>query len=225
MSKLEEKKVNKGPNLSDLSAPTPTRRGEGISDLIAPPPPPPPTDPQAESPVAPVAAESLQARRSPDLPDIEISPETAVPDAPSPAAGDQGASGDTPKRPRTKTKAQGGVYVSSGVKKRFEKYRHDSRLTNVQVVLQAVGEKHAELQDIIAAAKYSAAPVNPLFDEDPSTVRYLGGGSSQISFAPTKSQATKLDDIGKQLGFSTRSTWLAPVLNAFLPGRKDIARS
>ncbi|MGC7304385.1 hypothetical protein RA993_23425, partial [Mycobacteroides abscessus subsp. abscessus] len=92
------------------------------------------------------------------------------------------------------TKAQGGVYVSSGVKKRFEKYRHDSRLTNVQVVLQAVGEKHAELQDIIEAAKYSAAPVNPLFDEDPSTVRYLGGGSAQISFAPTEAQAAKLDE-------------------------------
>lgn len=210
MSKLEEKKV---------------RRGEGISDLIAPPPPPPPAAAPAEDPIDPVAAESPRLTRSPDLPDIETAPQTAEPETSQPEPVDQDAAEPTTRRPRTKTKPQGGVYVSSGVKKRFEKYRHDSRLTNVQVVLQAVGEKHGELNDIIEAAKYSSAPVNPLFDEDPSTVRYLGGGSSQISFAPTEAQAAKLDQIGERLGFTTRSTWLAPVLNAFLPGRKDTARS
>jgi hypothetical protein len=52
-------------------------------------------------------------------------------------------------------------------------------------------------------------------------VRYVGGGSVQIGFSPTADQEEVLDRIGADLGFETRSTWIAPVLNAFLPGRKD----
>jgi hypothetical protein len=60
-----------------------------------------------------------------------------------------------------------------------------------------------------------------MFPADPSAVRYLGGGSVQIGFSPTLEQEEVIDRIGAQLGFGTRSTWIAPVLNAFLPGRKD----
>jgi hypothetical protein len=52
-------------------------------------------------------------------------------------------------------------------------------------------------------------------------VRYLGGGSVQIAFSPTPEQEQVIDRIGAEIGFATRSTWIAPVLNAFLPGRKD----
>jgi hypothetical protein len=65
--------------------------------------------------------------------------------------------------------------------------------------------------------------VNPLFPADPSAVRYVGGGSVQIGFSATSEQEQVLDRIGAELGFDTRSTWIAPVLNAFLPGRKDAA--
>jgi hypothetical protein len=113
--------------------------------------------------------------------------------------------------------------VSAGVKKRFEKYRHDSKSTNLQVVLEAISAKHkaGELAEIIEQSRYSTAPVNDLFPADPSAVAYLGGGSSQIAFSPTPQQEEVIDRIGGDLGFDTRSTWIAPVLNAFLPGKKD----
>ena len=113
--------------------------------------------------------------------------------------------------------------MTAGVKKRFEKYRHDSKSTNLQVVLEAISALHKtnELGQIIEQSRYSTAPVNDLFPADPSAVRYLGGGSSQISFSPTPQQEAVIDEIGRGLGFDTRSTWIAPVLNAFLPGRKD----
>jgi hypothetical protein len=89
------------------------------------------------------------------------------------------------------------------------------------VVLEAISSKHPELANIIRDSTFNIAPVNPLFPADPSAVRYLGGGSVQIGFSPTPQQEEKIDEIGQSLGFETRSTWIAPVLNAFLPGRKD----
>ena len=47
----------------------------------------------------------------------------------------------------------------------------------------------------------------------------------QIGFSPTADQEQVIDRIGGQMGFDTRSTWIAPVLNAFLPGKKDAAPS
>jgi hypothetical protein len=128
-----------------------------------------------------------------------------------------------PGRPRTRTKPASAVYVTAGVKKRFEKYRHDNKATNLQVVLEAISAMHKsdKLAQIIEESRYSTAPVNDLFPADPSAVRYLGGGSTQISFSPTPEQEAVIDQIGKTLGFDTRSTWIAPVLNAFLPGKKD----
>ncbi|WP_233151363.1 hypothetical protein [Mycobacterium lehmannii] len=113
------------------------------------------------------------------------------------------------------------MYVSPGVKSRFDAYRHRRKATNLQVVLEAISAKHGELAEIIKGSTFSTAPVNPLFPADPSAVRYLGGGSVQIGFSPTAEQEQVIDRIGAELGFDTRSTWIAPVLNAFLPGRKD----
>lgn len=130
-----------------------------------------------------------------------------------------------PGRPRTRSKPTTAVYVSPGVKNRFEKYRHSAKSTNLHVVLEAISAKHktGELAQIIEASRYSTAPTNDLFPADPSAVRYLGGGSAQIAFSPTAEQEKVIDTVGAQLGFDTRSTWIAPVLNAFLPGKKDTA--
>lgn len=130
-----------------------------------------------------------------------------------------------PGRPRTRSKPTTAVYVSPGVKSRFEKYRHSAKSTNLHVVLEAISTKHkaGELAQIIEDSRYSTAPTNDLFPADPSAVRYLGGGSAQIAFSPTAEQEKVIDTIGAQLGFDTRSTWIAPVLNAFLPGKKDAA--
>lgn len=216
MSKLEEKKLNKGPDLSDLNKP----RGEGLADLIPPAPAPEESVGSETAPEAPVPA-GAGTGRSPGLDaagdpadESNVDPSTTV---------DREAEGDT-RTPADRQRAGkdfGAVYVNESVRKRFDKYRHDQRLTNAQVVLKAVSDLHSELPEVIAAAKYSTAPVDPLFPADPSAVKYLGGGPAQIVYATTEDQAKVLDTIGEGLGFKTRSTWLAPVLNAFLPGRKE----
>lgn len=205
MSNLREQNM---PNedLSDLGAPA-KPRGAGLADLVGD---------------APAAAPTTRPAR-PDRPQVE--PSAPTPIRPVGAGSDDAEravrNGRRAGRPRTRVRPVTAVYVSPGVKKRFETYRHNQKATNLQVVLEAISTKHDELTDIIKAATVSTAPVNPLFPADPSAVRYLGGGSVQIAFSPTPEQEEVIDRIGAELGFDTRSTWIAPVLNAFLPGRKD----
>jgi hypothetical protein len=188
-------------DLSDLGAPV--ARGAGLSGLLSSgidePLPPPDTRPDDRTETAP--------------------DRSGVTDAPAQTT----RRARRPGRPRTRTKPVTAVYVSPGVKQRFEAYRHKQKATNLQVVLEAISSKHHELADIIKRSAFSTAPVNPLFPADPSAVRYVGGGSVQIGFSATPEQEQVIDRIGTDLGFETRSTWIAPVLNAFLPGRKDSA--
>jgi hypothetical protein len=189
-------------DLSDLGSPAP--RGAGLAGLVGP----------AASPVGPQRVE----------PDHTFVPETVQPAVRSvPPEVDEIAvrRRAKPGRPRTRVKPTTAVYVSPGVKQRFDAYRHKCKATNLQVVLEAISSKHEELADIIRDSTFNVAPVNPLFPADPSAVRYMGGGSVQIGFSPTADQEEVIDRIGEGLGFETRSTWIAPVLNAFLPGRKD----
>lgn len=204
MSKLTRQQLP-AEDLGDLTKPS---RGAGLAGMLAPVQPaadvapgPGPAEPAA-APVRPVTAVPTQV--------VEPVPATEVP-------------ARRPGRPRTKSKPTTAVYVSPGVKARFEKYRHSKKATNLQVVLEAISAKHktGELPDIIAASRYSTAPSNDLFPADPSAVRYLGGGSTQIAFSPTAEQEQVIDSLGAQLGFNTRSTWIAAVLNAFLPGKQD----
>jgi hypothetical protein len=200
MSNLREQSMP-DEDLSDLGAPA--KRGSGLADLVGPTAAPLDVEPatngrnltHTQEPAAGVTTEEPPARRT---------------------SRRQG-------RPRTRTKPVSAVYVSSGVKQRFEAYRHKQKATNLQVVLEAISSSHGQLADIITDSKVSTAPVNPLFPADPSAVRYLGGGSVQIGFSATPAQEEVLDRLGAELGFDTRSTWIAPVLNAFLPGRKDSA--
>ena len=53
--------------------------------------------------------------------------------------------GRSPGRPRTRDRPVTAVYVSPGVKQRFEAYRHKHKATNLQVVLEAISSKHDEL--------------------------------------------------------------------------------
>lgn len=185
-------------DLSDLGAPA--ARGAGLSGLLSPSVDRPAAAPPPQGPT-----------RQPD-----VDTDTADAVAPAPKKPRR------PGRPRTRTKPVTAVYVSPGVKQRFEAYRHKQKATNLQVVLEAISSKHHELADIIKQSAFHTAPVNPLFPADPSAVRYVGGGSVQIGFSATPEQEQVLDRLGTELGFETRSTWIAPVLNAFLPGRKDL---
>jgi hypothetical protein len=120
-------------------------------------------------------------------------------------------------RPGTAT-----IYVSEGVAKRLDDYRRKRQgRTNRDVILEAISANHGQLAEVIEQAKTSTAPESALFPADPRNIKYRGGGKVQVQFTPTPEQAKVLDDLGEQLGFATRSTWIAPVLNHFLPGQKD----
>jgi hypothetical protein len=202
VSKLKQQDLP-AEDLSDLGAPV--ARGAGLSGFLSEGVGEPSAPPQARPSGRPETEGDVIGSGAADVP------------APPPARGRR------PGRPRTRTKPVTAVYVSPGVKQRFEAYRHKQKATNIQVVLEAISTKHHELADIIKQSAFSTAPVNPLFPADPSAVRYVGGGSVQIGFSATAEQEQVLDRIGAEQGFDTRSTWIAPVLNAFLPGRKDAA--
>lgn len=194
-------------DLSDLAGPG--SRGAGLAGLVGDPAATPTRSDEAPRRTATRAGDLTGAATIAAVPDIHEDAGTARPRPRKPG------------RPRTRVKPTTAVYVSPGVKKRFEAYRHNRKVTNLQVVLEAISSKHGELAEIIRESTFNTAPVNPLFPADPSAVRYVGGGSVQISFSPTAEQEAVIDQIGADLGIDTRSTWIAPVLNAFLPGRKD----
>ena len=204
MSKLKQQDLP-AEDLSDLGAPV---RGAGLAGLVTGDPSPAPVGEESSAPLS--GAPPAPAVRT--VADPPRGDALAVPGARRPRAS---------RTARTRTKPVSAVYVSPGVKQRFEAYRHKQKATNLQVVLEAISSKHEELAEIIEASAVSTAPVNPLFPADPSAVRYLGGGSVQIGFSPTPEQEQVIDRIGAGIGFETRSTWIAPVLNAFLPGRRD----
>ncbi|SUA31405.1 Uncharacterised protein [Mycolicibacterium fortuitum] len=218
MSKLSRQELP-AEDLGDLTRPT-KKRAAGLANLV-----------NAGAP------RTVRGPEHPAGPEVPSSEENLAPPAPQPSPGSlitappaaPPAAPRTvvrkPGRPRTRSKPTSAVYVSPGVKKRFEKYRHDNKMTNLTVILKAISVKHkaGELEEIIKKSRYSTVPTDDLFPADPSAVRYLGGGDSQISFALTPEQEEVLDGITKTLGFETRSTWIAPVLNDFLPGRKEAA--
>ncbi|WP_194838519.1 hypothetical protein [Nocardia sp. XZ_19_369] len=138
--------------------------------------------------------------------DDESTPETAV----------------EPQKPQSRTQrakrpGASAVYVDSDVEARLKKYGKDNELSNLQIILEAVGAKVDVLQEVVEARRIVTRPVSDLFDPDPNAVRFRGGGQIPITYRPTPAQAAKLDEFGSNLGFQTRSTWLAPVLDAYLP--------
>lgn len=114
------------------------------------------------------------------------------------------------------------LYVSPGLHRRFDKYVRAKRgRTNTSVVLEAIAEKRATTPEIIKKSRVSATAGNELFPEDPRAIRYLGAGPVQIQIAPTYAQLQVLDSLTEEYGFEARATWIAPVLNEFLPGKKE----
>jgi hypothetical protein len=114
------------------------------------------------------------------------------------------------------------LYVSAGVEQHIERYRRAAkRRTNTSVVLEAITACRDRLDEIIATSRIADGS-GGVFPVDPSSERYLGGGSNQIQIRPTVAQLEVLDQLTTELGFRKRATWIAPVLNAFLPGRREV---
>ena len=140
MSNLREQSMP-DEDLSDLGAPA--KRGSGLADLVG-------------STATPLDVEP--ATNGQNLTHTQ-EPAAASATAEPPAQ----RTGRRQGRPRTRTKPVSAVYVSSGVKQRFEAYRHKQKATNLQVVLEAISSVHEQLADIITESTVSTAPVNPLF--------------------------------------------------------------
>jgi hypothetical protein len=150
--------------------------------------------------------------------DPEVEEEELPP--PPPNVGRAGPRRTTPSRKPTSNAGTTTIYVSQNVKARAEDLCRKNRWTYADLVLMAVAENHENLDDVLAKARVSTAPVSALFPVDPRRVKYLGGGGTQLQFTPTKEQAVVLKKLGDDIGFE-HWNWLAPVLDAYLPGRKD----
>ena len=126
MSKLREQNMP-SEDLSDLAAPA-KPRGSGLADLVG------------ESSVAaprPRPADGGQDEDQAPIP-TPIRAIGAVRDV----DGSAESRGRRPGRPRTRVRPVTAVYVSPGVKQRFEAYRHKQKVTNLQVVLKAISSMH-----------------------------------------------------------------------------------
>lgn len=212
-------------DLSDLGTPS---RGDGLKDFFDTPG----TDDPASVEEAPRRDERQEAPQPRvDKPRDAAPPEPIHEEEPPPPV----------QRRRNRKASPGGtatIYTSESVRSRLTSYRKKHDITNLVVVFQAieqcgklseVGKKIEELTDedltalreTIQNAVVQTSYSGGLFSSNPKAVEYVGGGGAPSQFTPTPQQARELDILGEKLGFDKRSTWLAPVLNEFLPGRKD----
>lgn len=121
------------------------------------------------------------------------------------------------------------VYASSGVATRFRNHRKKTGTTSAAVAFAAIDvytpvddKDYSMLKTLLEESRYLLVPLNgSRFSDDEDTTRYVGGGNAQIPFSVTTGQQQELDRIMAALKLPM-STWIAPVLNAYLPGRKDI---
>jgi hypothetical protein len=132
MSKLREQNMP-DEDLSDLGAPA-KPRGAGLADLVG--------DSTAAPPRTRPTPVERPAELDPSPTQLRSIPTTQ--EAPEPPVRAR-----RPGRPRSRVRPVTAVYVSPGVKDRFEKYRHKQKATNLQVVLEAISAMHAELAGII----------------------------------------------------------------------------
>ncbi|MFE7922694.1 hypothetical protein [Streptomyces sp. NPDC057398] len=222
---------NLGSIFARPTANTVPNRAQGLGGLVpnrgtgsAPPPqsptgstPPPPKNPEDAKETPPPAAPSGDT----PPPQAPADPPAAVEAEEVEAEEVEAEEGET-EAALAKTKHRTTLYVSPALHRRFERYVRAARgRTNTSAVLEAVAAKNSTTPQIIQESKVSVAAGNELFPEDPRAVRYLGAGPVQIQIAPTYAQLQVLDTLTAKYGFEARATWIAPVLNAFLPGKKE----
>ncbi|MFB7500103.1 hypothetical protein ACFC09_36390 [Streptomyces sp. NPDC056161] len=232
---------NLGSIFARPTASTVPNRAQGLGGLVpnrgtgsAPPPqsptgstPPPPKNPEDAKETPPPAAPSgdtppPQAPADPPAAVEAEEVEAEEVEAEEVEAEEVEAEEGETEAALAKTKHRTTLYVSPALHRRFERYVRAARgRTNTSAVLEAVAAKNSTTPQIIQESKVSVAAGNELFPEDPRAVRYLGAGPVQIQIAPTYAQLQVLDTLTAKYGFEARATWIAPVLNAFLPGKKE----
>lgn len=109
------------------------------------------------------------------------------------------------------------VFVSDALQARLDTYlERGVGRTATSVTFDAIEHFRRELPYLIRHAR--ARPVSP--SPELAKVRYLGAGPVQILLRPGAAGAEVLDRLSTDLGLSWR-TWIPPVLNAYLPGRRE----
>ncbi len=109
------------------------------------------------------------------------------------------------------------VLVSDSLQGRLDTFcGHDIHRSASSVTFDAIEYFRAELPELVHAARARLASAVP----GEAEVRYLGMGPVHIRLHPGAAGARLLDRISSELHLSWR-TWVPPVLNAYLPGRRE----
>lgn len=108
------------------------------------------------------------------------------------------------------------IHVSDALQARLDAFRDQADRTTTSVTFEAIEHFRAELPELVRSARARLA--SPVADE--AEVRYLGAGPVQLRLRPDAAGAELLDRLSAELG-SSWTTWVPPVLNAYLPGRKE----
>lgn len=108
------------------------------------------------------------------------------------------------------------VHVSDALQNRLDTYcAQREGHTPTTAVFEALEHLHGELPELMRSARaYLASP-----DPQPD-VHYLGSGRVQIRLRPDEAQEAVLEETSAELG-APLATWLPPLLNAHLPGRRE----
>jgi proteasome lid subunit RPN8/RPN11 len=109
------------------------------------------------------------------------------------------------------------IFVSDALQARLDTFcAQGPKRTVTSVTFDAIEHFGRRLPELIDNAL--ARPVSPRSEH--TELRYLGAGPVQVRLRPGAAGARMLRRLSAELGRSWR-TWVPPVLNAYLPGRRE----
>ena len=108
------------------------------------------------------------------------------------------------------------VFVSDALQARLDTCRGDTG-TATAIVFEAIDALRDQLPEVLRGAR--ARPRSP---HARGAVHHLGSGPVQLRLHPDTEQSALLERLSAELG-APATTWLPPLLNAHLPGRKEPA--
>lgn len=109
------------------------------------------------------------------------------------------------------------MFVTDSLQARLDAFcEYDADRSAASVTIDAIDCFRGELLDLVRASRVRLA--SPLPEE--AHVRYLGVGPVQVRLRLGIGGVTLVDRLSSRLDLSWR-TWIPPVLNAYLPGRRE----
>ncbi len=109
------------------------------------------------------------------------------------------------------------IFVSDSLQARLDTFcEHATGRSATSVTFDAIDHFRGELPELVQAARVRLA--SPGADE--ATVRYVGVGPVHVRLRPGAAGAALLNRLSTELDLPWR-IWVPPVLNAYLPGRKE----